>query len=314
MGYRFERDEPIPSAVHRIAREQLDEALDGLAHPDAKGHVETVHDVRKACKKLRGLVRLVRPGLGEEYARANAAFRDAARELSPIRDAHALEATFSALVAAHPGAAPKGVRAVERALRERAEAATASIDDGDELIARAAALLRGAEARIDDWQLDDDPSLLAAGSATTYGRGRRAFRSALEAPSAEALHEWRKRAKYAWYHVRLLEPAAPSVLGPLSDRFHDLSDSLGDEHDLAVLVDALRAAPDEHGGEEAAQAAILVAEARRADLRERAFRLGARLYVETAKAYARRLTGYREAWHAHGDELPAGEIGSLAAE
>ena len=52
------------------------------------GSRATVHDVRKRCKKVRGLLRLVRPGLGPDYRRANADVRDAARELSSLRDAH----------------------------------------------------------------------------------------------------------------------------------------------------------------------------------------------------------------------------------
>ena len=55
------------------------------------------------------------------------------------------------------------------------------------------------------------------------------------------MHEWRKRTKDAGYHVRLLRDAAPSILEPLEDRFHDLSDALGDAHDLVVICERLRA-------------------------------------------------------------------------
>ena len=51
------------------------------------------------------------------------------------------------------------------------------------------------------------------------------------------VHEWRKRTKDAGYHVRLLRDAAPSILEPLEDRFHDLSDALGDAHDLVVICE-----------------------------------------------------------------------------
>jgi hypothetical protein len=57
---------------------------------------------------------------------------------------------------------------------------------------------------------------------------------------------------------------------------------------------------------------VLVAEARRADLRERAHRLGTRLYLESPNAFAARLAGYRAAWLEHGPELPAGEMAAIA--
>jgi CHAD domain-containing protein len=314
VGYRFEQGETIPDGARRIACEQVEAALAALGDPNDLGLEETVHDVRTRCKKLRGLLRLVRPALGNEYACANAAFRDAARELSPIRDAQALESTFDELVAAHPGSRPKGAAAVAHALEQQAAKMSDAMagGGGSERIERAIALLEGAPARIDRWPLDDQDGVLAGGVAKTYKRGRSAFRSSLEAPSAEHLHEWRKRVKDTWYHVRLLEPSAPSVLGPLRKRFHDLSDTLGDDHDLAVLVAALRESPQEHGGEEAARAMVLLAEARRADLRERAHRLGARLYLESPCAFAARLAGYRDAWLEHGPELPAGEMAAIA--
>jgi CHAD domain-containing protein len=312
MGYRFEQGETVPAAVGRIAHEQVEKALAGLEDPGASRLEEAVHDVRKCCKKLRGLVRLVRPGLDEEYRYANVAFRDAARELSPIRDAHALLATFDDLVSAHAGRQPRGTAAVRRGLEKRSAAASAAVGDGGDRVERAQGLLLGARARIARWQLEDDPELLAGGIEKTYRRARGAFRAAVEEPADDTLHDWRKRVKYGWYHVRLLQAAAPSVLDPLEARLHDLADSLGDDHDLAVLAEQLQAEPDEFGGEESVANALALISERRSDLQERALRLGARLHQEPAPAYAARLSGYLEVWRAHGDELPAGEIAALA--
>jgi hypothetical protein len=43
-------------------------------------------------------------------------------------------------------------------------------------------------------------------------------------------------AKDLWYDSRLLGETAPSILGPLARSLHALSELLGDDHDLAVLV------------------------------------------------------------------------------
>ncbi len=312
MGYRLERDETIPEGVERIAQEQIEQAVAALGGSGEFGLEGAVHGVRKCCKKLRGLVRLVRPGLDEEYRYANVAFRDAARELSPIRDAQALLSTFEDLVAAREGRQPRGTAAVRRALGEGSDAASEAVGGGGGRVERARDLLQGARARIPRWQLDDDLEVASDGIEKTYRRARGALRASLEEPTDETLHDWRKRVKYAWYHVRLLERAAPSVLAPLGARLHDLSDALGDDHDLAVLAARLRSDPGEFDGEESVANALGLIDERRADLQERALRLGARLHVEPAPAYAARLSGYLEVWRDHGDELPAGEIAALA--
>jgi CHAD domain-containing protein len=316
MSYAIRRSEHPADAVRRIAHEEVGAALHALAHTDELGVEEAIHDVRKRCKQLRGLIRLVPRELGKEYRRANDTFRDAARELSVIRDAQALLATFDEMVEAANAQLPddEGLAAVRAGLAHRAERAHAEVAGRSANIERAAELLAAGEARIDRWSVTSDGwEAFAAGLGTTYDRGRRALAAAHEAPTAEAFHEWRKRAKYGWYHTRLLAPMAPSVLDPLAQRFHDLSDALGDAHDLAVLTDQLAADPDHFGGADAVVAAGEVVDAHRSDLEHRAVSLGSRLYVEPPKRYVARMGGYWDLWHHLGDELAAGEMAALHA-
>src|SRR5882724_8492095 len=96
MTYRFQSNETIPAAVQRIAAELLDEALE---HTNAKIKLDVaVHDTRVCFKKMRGLLRLVRPELvEEEYKRENVFYRDLNRQLSSLRDADALSESLAKL-------------------------------------------------------------------------------------------------------------------------------------------------------------------------------------------------------------------------
>jgi CHAD domain-containing protein len=315
MAYAFAVGETVPEAVQRITKEQVKRALSALEQAASGGEREAaVHDCRKRTKKLRGVIRLVRPAMGDAFGPANRSFRDAARELSGLRDAQAALATFDALVAASPDLLPEaGVGAVRAGLAAEAEAAARS-EDGRSRAESATDLLRAGRRHVA--RADIDASGWAAvgpGAERTYRAGRRALADARRQADAEptAMHEWRKRAKDAWYHVRLLRPAAPSVMGPLEDRFHDLSDALGDVHDLVVIADRLRASPDRFGGTAQVRAVCELADTRRADLERRALSLGARLYAEKPSRYADRLGTYWHVWHETGDEEPAGGLADL---
>ena len=48
-------------------------------------------------------------------------------------------------------------------------------------------------------------------------------------------HDWRKRAKDVWYQLRLLQDTWPDVMKAMAGQASQLSDLLGDDHDLAVL-------------------------------------------------------------------------------
>lgn len=85
MSYRLEPGEQLAPGIKRIALEELDEVLQYLREPGDDVD-EAVHESRKAFKKLRGLLRLVRQEIGEEvYQRENGRFRDAGRLLSELR-------------------------------------------------------------------------------------------------------------------------------------------------------------------------------------------------------------------------------------
>ncbi len=76
-----------------------------------------------------------------------------------------------------------------------------------------------------------------------------------------------------------------------------LSDDLGDDHDLAVLQQTLIDAPQSFGTDEMIAAFTGLARQRQEELRSHAHRLGARIYAEPPKRFGKRICHYWEAWH-----------------
>src|SRR6056297_1591844 len=319
MGYVLERDESVEDGVRRIAREQLDDAVDDLENLIDDDPADAVHDVRKRCKKVRGLVRLVRPSLGEDtYRVANDTARDAGRHLSDLRDATALMETFELVVDRSEmdrdadDEAGTAVRAVGDVLRSRHRRAVDQLDHDHPAVRRARDLVVGCRSASVSWTLDDDGwDAIGPGVAKTYKRGRSAFETASEAPTSANFHELRKRVKYSWYHVRLVADASPTVLSPLASAFHDLSDALGDAHDMAVLHDVLRTEEADLVDLPDLTPIDRLLGGFRSVLEQRALSLGARLYTEPRSAYVERLGGYWQAWLDHGDERPTGGIDEI---
>jgi hypothetical protein len=102
--------------------------------------------------------------------------------------------------------------------------------------------------------------------------------------------------KDLWYHQRLLELVDPERMKPAVDGAHHLSNLLGDDHDLAVLDDAV----DDLALPEARQELHRAIGRRRAELQADAFKLGRRIYSEKPKAF----TGRLERWFEAADQAP----------
>lgn len=267
-----------------------DEALGCLTHPEALGPTTSVHEARKRCKELRGLLRLVRSGLGPVYRPADDAVRDAARLLSPIRDAQELLATFEALADAGPSGAPGNDLAdVRGALEHGAERATASVlGEGRERVTQAMALLVESRDVALSVAVEDDLSAVSEGVIDAYRRARRAMDRAAASGDSADYHRWRKHTKYLWSQVRLIEAWSPSLLGTLPEPLKELSDLLGDAHDLVVLADRVARMGPTLGARQR-KATRRRAARRRADLEKHARRLGARVFEDDTDAFAARL-------------------------
>ena len=294
-SYHLHEGEEPDEGIRRVARGRVDTALEQLRHDAEDDLAKAVHDTRKDMKKLRSLLRLVRDGLGERrYRTENARYRDAARLLSGARDAEVKLETLAGLRERYPGEAPPA-EALERALEEERERLAGTAEDSEvhRRLAEAAEAIEQGGAEVDAWKFGSSGfDLMRPGLERQYGRGREALRAVRRDPSEEAVHEWRKRVKDLWYHLRLLHELWPATMRSAADEAHELSDLLGDHHDLTVLIQEARdQAPDDPD----LTMLITLAERRQGELIAEALPLGERLYAEKPKQFAARLAAYWDA-------------------
>jgi CHAD domain-containing protein len=355
MPYRLTpKDKSFQQTVRRIAGEQLARAIeearavppnpdpnqDAGPSPDqpAGGTTDTaaknlterqrVHQLRKRIKKVRGLIRLVRPAFAD-FDRENTALRDVGRSLAPHREAVSLTAAFDDLVTAYrsdralPPLRSQSVTALRRRLvvplAEETGAAAPVIE-------AAAAELAAIAERARSWKIrPKGAKAFARGLADTHNAARKARVDALKAlaaidtdpasphaaetrwHAAEALHEWRKRVKAHAQHLRILAPVWPEAVGPQVDAARALAEDLGRHHDLAELVRAL--GDDALGHHPTRVALIDLAHARQAAIEATALAAGARILAEKSKPMAACHQALYKLWRAEDGKTAKGETG-----
>lgn len=308
MAYRIEPGESVNDALIRIAREQVGKAIAEIDDSNVDDH-ETVHRVRKRCKKLRGLLRAVRPALGKVYKQENACIRDAAARLSFVRDAQTLVTTLDDLTTFYADSlAPDFAAVLHAHLVSRRNELAESEMDLDGRLAQVRAVLQSAHDRAGTWQLADDGfDAVAGGLRKTYQRGRKAMVAAYRDPDAGRFHEWRKRTKYFRFQQRLLRPVWPAVVKQQSLTASELGDLLGDDHDLAILQRTLVTESAAVSDSRELQVLLALAEQRQLMLRQQAGILGKRLFAEQPDALVARFHGYWSAWQAEQQSGPDAE-------
>lgn len=293
MTYHIAIDALLQTSVDKIVADQSKRALESLVHADVDLE-EAVHDARKRFKKLRALARLVRPGLGKRYDEINQFYRDLGRVLSDVRDAEALKVTFNTKLA------PKFDQELHADLRRDIEAwventrsRILSERSVETRVSQVRDKLNDAQGNLDLWRIDGKPDeILRKGLEATYRRGKNALSQAHRNPDDHHLHEWRKCVKYHRYHCRLLRDAWPKLMLSRVEDLDELSNALGDDHDLFVIVDR---ASEERGSQLSSQHLRLIENAARRqqrEYREAAFLLGPKIYQEKPADHAARIIGY----------------------
>lgn len=289
--FKFVRDDAsVGAGFRRIARDQIDQAIAELEgqHP---GQGSIVHNVRRRCKKLRALLRLVRPAF-PGYKRENAAIRDAAAGLASTRDAEALVETLNQLASEGDGSKTFAALA-----QDFSRDATGHQADARTPLDAFREDMNALRERAEGWALEVDGfEPLRLGLKRTYGATRQRMDVARRERDAVHLHEWRKGVKYCSYQFDLLRETAPDIWDTQKGLWTRLGEDLGAHHNLVLLGQRLRQKSGPPGADDELERILETIKDRRDALEVRALGLGRQLFAERPPAIARRFARYWTTW------------------
>jgi CHAD domain-containing protein len=290
MAYRFRPGQPISQNAREAGTEQIDRVLTQFS---SGGKGNAVHESRKAIKRLRALLRLIKPGMTKAaFRRDEARLKEIARLLSGVRDMQAMIETAAKLEAYDPavGAGPVGA-AIKARLEQECGGAEKRLKGG--ATGRTRKLLAEARKAFAGLTLDhDDFTVIARTLESDYRKARRGFASAYRLGKDEAFHEWRKHVQRHWRQLVLVAPSWSKALRPQVALARDLAEILGEDHDLSVLANRVRANAKQLGPAPQVRAYLELCRRRQAELRNMAEPLAARLLAEKPSSLAARLTAY----------------------
>jgi CHAD domain-containing protein len=283
MAFRFKIDEPIEKGFRRIGAEQLERARRQVS--SAADPVSEIHEARKCLKRTRALLRLGREGVGEQvFQTENARIRDISAQLAPARDDHVLRETIVALAAE----APPQLRPAIHRLKTTLLADLAQSPEPDR--EGALASLEDALARFRRLKIEPNEfQTLELGLARSYRRAVRHFATAYEDQSDESFHDCRKGVQSYWRHMQLLSRAWPEKFNAGVGIARELSQILGNDHDLAALKHRLTTlSADAFAPDDRTAIDQFICE-RQELLRRAAHPRGEMIFSERPKAFARRI-------------------------
>jgi CHAD domain-containing protein len=245
-----------------------------------------VHDLRRALKRWRAILRLIAPVIGEEAELMRIEARDLAREIAAARDSRAAQEALADLGDDLPGLSTRSRATIgERLAQIGANAENISLSPVQK--AQIGKMWTRAGAAIERWPVRNfDRTEAARQLAASYRRVCAATPEEWSKANPEALHRLRQRVVEHRYQIELAHPAWPKLMRVWVSEAQRLRDRLGAHHDLVIL----RQMTESHQplARWHSQLAPLIAERQTAHVAG-AKRLAGRLFAETPKAFRHRL-------------------------
>ena len=298
MAYRLDINKRIEPEIHRVVLQQIDRTLAEISD-EKLSQAETVHQVRKRCKKIRAVLRLVRASLVDPhtYKSENAYFRDAARNLSELRDAEILVETYDKIVGnKDKDAGNQRFGNIRKHLVAHRDQIARQNHKTETKLREFYQSIRQARQRVNSWHLKKECfDAVESGLAKTYRRGRRAMFRAFQEISPENFHELRKRVKYHWYHCRLLRDIYKPIMKARIGQLDKLGKRLGDYHDIDVLKEHLQSNQNPPIAEHKMHEFFELSDRSQKKIRSQAHTKTKMLFAETPENLCRRFECY---WNA----------------
>ena len=291
MTYRLDPAAKMSEGLRHVAFAELDLAHTALGAPPERH--SGVHSARKCLKRLRSLLLLARPGIPEPvFVNLNEKLAAIARGLAAARDAQALTDAVDKLAReteSGPGDGPiQSLRGWLQKRRHAAEQNLAASAASDAM--RGLLELRPRFAGLAVYP--DDFSPIAEGLKRCYREARQAFRHSLDSDSAEDVHQWRKGVQHHWRQMQLLVACWPSELTARVETSRTLSQLLGDDHDIALLMQLVSTPTMTFGKPEEIAAFLKRCRKRHKALRKEARAKAEILFVEKPGPFANRIAAY----------------------
>jgi CHAD domain-containing protein len=285
VGADQEVDNSFGDSLADAARSIIADARSSLTNSKLSD-AEAVHEVRKALKRWRALMRLLSGPLGEQAEQMRIEARDLMRALTGARDA---QSTLDAIADLRKTEVPfsetsmETIRGRVTAIKDAAEQ-TGFSQDMRERLGR---YLDFAALSVDRWPLKAIAFDVVADALTsTYRRARQLVPERWPDTDAEHLHDLRRRVVEHRHQMDLVEHLWPRLGQVWAEEAQRLRNRLGACQDLAVLT-AL-AAPHQPLAPWRSRLTPAI-EARREAHLKTAARIASRLFAEKPKAFRRRI-------------------------
>ena len=285
--YRFNRriekmllvKENIGNELREAILSQITNSLGLETNSDSSDEVK-VHELRKVVKRCRALLKLLRPALDESsFYDLDEILGRSARLLTDQREATVNLRTFINLTNRSKTRLPDDLKnnILNELTKNINQSYNLAQNNFPNQLHESLLSLMLIKDKFENLILhhieDKDLKLLLR---KTYQKTAKLYGDARFSLDTEIIHKWRKFTKHLLFQLKLSPFQTKGKMGRMISSLEELSDTLGNEHDLAIMEDYLKSNFEFSSNDQ--QQIHLIVSKERSRLQKRAFIIGAKLF------------------------------------
>lgn len=241
ITYQIRSETDTREEVRRIILEQIRNSTEILG--DTEMDIDKrIHESRKCFKRIRAVLRLIRDSIGySHYYRENVFFRDLGATLSPARDASVVFERGDFLKQIFPDLIENKsfMDFQSKLVNDKRELTAKGLNS--KILFGISGELNSSIPRFNDLPVQNKGfRIVNGGLKRMYRQGRKYLKKVRRNKDDEIIHNLRKRTKYLWYHMQLLQPVYPKLIGAYENTLDKISEDLGLYRDIILFLEKLR--------------------------------------------------------------------------
>ena len=290
--FSITNNEEISVAAHRVLSEQYNLIIDACSNQDSPH--ESIHDTRKSYKRIRAVLRLIKPDISAEvYDREKRLLRELSGKFANARNLHVFAEEFDTIMKAGILKLPATTEnEIKSFFKEREEETLKILLDLNlfEVVGKKNEEARDRVAAVDFSSLG--PHTIYKGVSNVFAWGQKQMIHSQQFPTDDNLHEMRKRMKALMYLVRLIKDVSPDFFNGYYKGLKSASLALGEDHNMAEMLNYIDTIGDEILPEEEKKRIHEYITSQRQQIQVDVWPLIAKLYTGQADEFSKRIKAY----------------------
>lgn len=235
MRFYLTKRETTHQSIKRIFLELVNKNI-SLLNEHGENIDKSIHDARKNFKKLRAVLRFVRSDLDILFYKShNIHFRNLSRKISGLRDSFVIIESLQKLLNEQNRNTNNYEDLIQSLQNDHHNTKNRILFEENAPLSVVSSLHYSISEFENLPSINDGFSTLKSGLNTIYSKGKFFLDLTYSEPSSEVFHELRKNVKYLWHLLQIIQPINYRKIKKLTIQFKQLSDFIGDEHDLHEL-------------------------------------------------------------------------------